>query len=208
MPHSSPQPPRRPDQPATELRIIGGALRGRKVHFSGLGCTRPMKDRVREAVFNLIGPAVASKLAIDLFAGTGALGLEAVSRGAAGAIFVERHFPSADLLRRNKRELGVHDQCQVIPADAFGWVERHLPSSGPPWLVFCSPPYAFYSDRREKMLQLVETVVARAPAGSLVIVEADVKFDFRLLPHPEAWDVRRYLPAVIGIYRKGVEELP
>src|SRR5438105_2010542 len=77
------------------LRIIGGSLRGRKLQYTGEARTRPMKDRVREAVFNLLGPSVTGSHAIDLFAGTGALGLEALSRGAARATFIERHFPTS-----------------------------------------------------------------------------------------------------------------
>jgi len=200
------RPPKKPavrtDQPATELRIIGGTLRGRKVHFSGLAHIRPMKDRVREAVFNLVGPDVKGKLAIDLFAGTGALGLEAISRGATTAIFVEQHFPSADLVRKNAQELGVAETCQVAAADVFHWARRHLPTSGPPWLVFCSPPYVLYRDRREDMLQLIATVLERAPSDSLIVVEADEQFDFASLPLAERWDVRHYPPAIVGLYRK------
>src|SRR5688572_20874387 len=105
----------------TKLRIIGGKHRGRLIEYSGDERTRPMKDRVREAVFNLVGPRVVGKLAIDLFAGTGALGLEALSRGAAKAIFLERHFPTAGIIRRNAATLGVADQCSVLPADTFIW---------------------------------------------------------------------------------------
>src|SRR5687767_11185885 len=83
------------------LRIIGGRFRGRLLAYSGDERTRPMKDRVREAVFNLVGPDVKEKLAIDLFAGTGALGLEALSRGAAEAVLLERHFPTAAVIGQN-----------------------------------------------------------------------------------------------------------
>src|SRR6185369_13778531 len=81
--------------PVVGLRIIGGKLRGRKLQYSGDLRTRPMKDRVREAVFNLLGPGVKGSHAIDLFAGTGALGLEAISRGAAQATLIERHLPTS-----------------------------------------------------------------------------------------------------------------
>src|SRR5262249_42961688 len=85
------------DRSEAIVRIIGGEYRGRKLQYSGDIRTRPMKDRVREALFNLIGPNVRGMHAIDLFAGTGALGLEAISRGAAGATFIERHYPTAEL---------------------------------------------------------------------------------------------------------------
>src|SRR6478736_322408 len=86
---------RDPAEPVVGLRIVGGTLRGRKLQYSGDVRTRPMKDRVREAVFNLLGPQVAGSHAIDLFAGTGALGIEAISRGATKATFIERHLPTA-----------------------------------------------------------------------------------------------------------------
>ena len=80
-------------RPAAGLRIIGGEFRGRRLHYSGDRRTRPMKDRLREAVFNLIGPDIRGKHAIDLFAGTGALALESLSRGAKSATLIEQHHP-------------------------------------------------------------------------------------------------------------------
>src|SRR5688572_16458652 len=90
-----------PEEEVVGLRIIGGSMRGRKLKYSGEARTRPMKDRVREAVFNLLGTTVEGCYVIDLFAGTGALGLEAISRGATGATFIERHFPTAKVIEEN-----------------------------------------------------------------------------------------------------------
>src|SRR5262245_15225985 len=101
------------------LRIIGGSLRGRKLSYSGDLRTRPMKDRVREAVFNLLGTQVEASHAIDLFAGTGALGLEAISRGAARATFIERHLPTAKQIEENALALGIRDRVAVVFGDAF-----------------------------------------------------------------------------------------
>ena len=100
---------------ATSLRIVGGSLRGSKIAYTGDSLTRPMKDRVREAVFNLIGPCVKDKSAVDLFAGTGALGLEAISRGARQAVMVERHFPSARLIEQNATALNVAEKRKLSP---------------------------------------------------------------------------------------------
>ncbi len=86
---------------AATLRIIGGKFARRRLKYTGDPRTRPMKDRVREALFNLVGPSVIDAHAIDLFAGTGALGLEALSRGAARATFVERHYPTAATIKEN-----------------------------------------------------------------------------------------------------------
>ena len=186
------------------LRIIGGSLRGRKLQYSGDLRTRPMKDRLREAVFNLIGPDIRGKLAIDLFAGTGALGLEAISRGADRAILIEQHFPTANLIRRNIADLGLDAQTEVIPGNTFIWWKMKGPAvpGDRPWTVFCSPPYEFYAGRNAEMLELISTMLDAAPAESILVVEADARFDFQTLPDPTRWDVREYPPAVVGLYRK------
>jgi 16S rRNA (guanine966-N2)-methyltransferase len=161
-----------------------------------------MKDRTREAVFNLLGPAVAGKHAIDLFAGTGALGFEAISRGAASATFVERHFPTAAAIKKNAEALGVLDQCTVLPANTLLWSKRlpELPSIA--WVVFCSPPYELYVSQTAEMLALIEQLLNHAPPESMFAVEADERFDFSSLPDASRWDVRTYPPAVVGILRK------
>src|SRR5262245_47326918 len=109
------------DEQVVGLRIIGGALRRRQLKHSGHQRTRPRTDRVREAVFNLLGTSVEGCHAIDLFAGTGALGFEALSRGAARATFIERHFPTAKLIEENAAAIGVEDRIAVVFGDAFRW---------------------------------------------------------------------------------------
>jgi 16S rRNA (guanine966-N2)-methyltransferase len=161
-----------------------------------------MKDRVREAVFNLLGPAVRGKHAIDLFAGTGALGLEAISRGAAGAMFAERHFPTAALIRDSAAELGVEGVCTILPANVLLWAKRLPPLPSIPWVVFCSPPYALYVEQTEAVLGLLSTLIENAPTESLFCVEADERFDFGQLPNAGEWDVRTYLPAIVGVWQK------
>jgi 16S rRNA (guanine966-N2)-methyltransferase len=191
-----------PPTEAADLRIIGGSMRGRKLIYAGDRRTRPMKDRVREAVFNLVGPSVRGAHAIDVFAGTGALGLEAISRGATRATLIEQHFPTAAVIRQNAAQLNVADRCQVLSANAFIWAQRQTMSDAEPWVVFCSPPYAFYVERQAEMLALVQTLLAHAPAGSIFVVESDRQFDLGLLPDPTAWDIREYPPAVVAIYHK------
>lgn len=196
------RPPLDAGAPPVGLRIIGGRLRGRKLLYSGLRRLRPMKDRVREAVFNLLGPSVEGKHALDLFAGTGALGLEAISRGAAAATLIEQHFPTAAVIRRNIAALGVQSQCEVVSGDVFLWAKRWPATDPRPWLVFCSPPYDFYNERLDDMLGLLGGLMATAPPQSIFVAESDARFDVGLLPDPLAWDIRVYAPAVIGICRK------
>jgi 16S rRNA (guanine966-N2)-methyltransferase len=194
-----------------EVRIVGGQFRGRRLRYHGDPLVRPMKHRTREAIFNLVSTECGGLHAIDLFAGTGALGLEALSRGAASATFIEKHVPSARVVEENIRTLDVEDRSTLLITSAFLWAKRDLPlpDSAPPadrpWLVFCSPPYLFYSEKQLEMLELVGRIQQHAPPTSILIVEADEQFDLALLPHSpdnnEQWDVRKYLPAVIGIWR-------
>jgi 16S rRNA (guanine966-N2)-methyltransferase len=160
-----------------------------------------MKDRVREAVFNLIGPAVVGAHAVDLFAGTGALGLEAISRGAARATFIEQHFPTAAVIRENIADLNLAAATQIVPANAFVWSRRIGELGSSPWLLFCSPPYDFYVTRASDIVAMLTRLLAAAPAESTFVVEADQRFDCAALPESSAWDVRNYPPARIAIRR-------
>ncbi len=196
----------KPSVQPTTLRIIGGRLRGSAIQYHGDPRTRPMKDRVREAAFNLIGPQVVGTFVIDLFAGTGVLALEALSRGAGSALLIERHFPTVRLIERNAESLGVSDRVTVFAGDTFIWARRQqsttadrLPEAE--HLVFCSPPYDLYVSRTEDMLQLIATVAALSPPGSMLIVESDANFDAALLPACCSWDIRTYPPAVLAVGR-------
>lgn len=183
------------------VRIIGGTWRGRKIEYNGDERTRPMKDRVREAVFNLLGD-VTGTWVIDLFAGTGVLGFEALSRGAWRALFIEQHFPTADSIRRSAAALDAEAACEIVAADTLLWFRRGatLPADEDcRWLVFCSPPYDLYVSRRDDMLGLIERLWVAAPAESRFVVEADERFDFGLLPITTTWRQREYPPARVAI---------
>jgi 16S rRNA (guanine966-N2)-methyltransferase len=189
---------------ASPPRIIGGDLRGRVLEFAPASRTRPMKERVRESLFNLLGTGVRGAVAIDLFAGTGALAFEALSRGAERAVLAERHFPTADAIRRTARALGVDDRVEVHPGDVLLWSKRLPQLSGDhPWVVFVSPPWSFFAERWEELSALVEALMQTAPTGSTVVVEADTTFDRGLLPDPTAWDTREIPPAVLHFWHRG-----
>jgi len=193
----------------TELRIIGGHFRGRKLRYHGDPVVRPMKHRVREAIFNLISTEAAGRHVIDLFAGTGALGIEALSRGATSATFIERHVPSAQVVEQNVADLDIADRVTLRITSAFLWSKRDLtsesdaPPRGLPWLIFCSPPYSFFVERVEDMLDLIARIEQAAPPASTLVIESDQRFDFAGLigENNSAWDVRDYPPARVGIWR-------
>jgi 16S rRNA (guanine966-N2)-methyltransferase len=198
------EPPTDRDAAAAPPRIIGGQLRGRRLEFAPHDRTRPMKDRVRETLFDLLGPAVRDSLALDLFAGSGALGFEALSRGAARAVFVERHFPTADVLGRTARALGVADRVEVRPGDALVWAKRPLDLPATlPWLVFVSPPWVLFRDRGADLMALVAALVRAGPPGSAFVVESDESFDPAALPDPASWRTRPLPPAVLHL-REGL----
>lgn len=188
-----------------KIRIIGGQFRGRQLEYSGDLRTRPMKDNIREALFNLVGGFVEGKLAIDLFAGTGAIGLEALSRGAAAAILIERHLPTARVIQRNLDSLGSQLAARIESADSYFWVRQFLKSPPPeaalPWVVFCSPPYSHFVQHRELLLTTIQNLLAAAPADSLITVECDERFSPQDLPDPESWRIRHYSPATLCTWR-------
>src|SRR5262249_42719754 len=103
-----------PGAGACRMRIIAGERRGRKIDGPKGHGTRPRSDLVRESVFNILGGRVVGRVVVDLFAGTGALGLEALSRGAARAVFVERNRENVALIHRNLATLRYEDRVRVL----------------------------------------------------------------------------------------------
>src|SRR4051812_32749637 len=101
------------------MRIIAGQRRGHKFDGPKGSSTRPTSDLVRESIFNILGDLVEDRIVIDLFAGTGALGLEALSRGGRRAIFVEQNRDNVALIRRNLATLRYEDRARVFNADAY-----------------------------------------------------------------------------------------
>ncbi|WP_461517542.1 16S rRNA (guanine(966)-N(2))-methyltransferase RsmD [Porticoccus sp.] len=151
-----------------QLRIIGGQWRGRKLRFCQVDGLRPTGDRVRETLFNWLAPTITGACCLDLFAGSGALGLEALSRGAASATFIERHPKALASLQENCALLGTND-AQVILADALSWLEKTQPAQ-PYDAVFLDPP--FDADLLQPCLTLLQRPGLLAP-GAHIYTEAD-----------------------------------
>ncbi|WP_312320815.1 16S rRNA (guanine(966)-N(2))-methyltransferase RsmD [Stenotrophomonas sp.] len=126
--------------PMGQVRIIGGKWRNTRLPVPMSPGLRPSSDRVRETLFNWLMPKLGGARVLDLFAGSGALGLEAVSRGAAQATLVERDGALCRQLRESVAKLGAQDQVQVAQADALQWLAQ--PAAGPADIVFVDPPFA------------------------------------------------------------------
>ncbi|KAB7762628.1 16S rRNA (guanine(966)-N(2))-methyltransferase RsmD [Xanthomonas maliensis] len=123
-----------------QVRIVGGRWRNTRLAVPDLPGLRPSSDRVRETLFNWLMPKLPGARVLDLFAGSGALGLEAVSRGAAQAILVERDTGLVQRLREHVVRLQAGEQVQVVQGDAVRWLEQ--PPAAPADLVFVDPPFA------------------------------------------------------------------
>jgi len=132
--------PRQPAAAVGQVRIIGGRWRNTKLPVPLSPGLRPSSDRVRETLFNWLMPRLGGARVLDLFAGSGALGLEAVSRGAAQATLVERDAALSRQLRESVARLGAQDQIAVVQADALQWLRQ---SAGPlADIAFVDPPFA------------------------------------------------------------------
>jgi 16S rRNA (guanine(966)-N(2))-methyltransferase RsmD len=149
------------------MRVIAGRLRGRKIVAPRGGETRPTYDRVRESVFAIIGQRAEGAAVLDLFAGSGVLGIEAVSRGARAALLVDIDPGAVRAIRANVERLGIARECDVRRGDAVTLLERGALGSAFD-LVFVDPPYG--SGVHAAILHLLGRPAA-LPAGALVVVE-------------------------------------
>lgn len=174
------------------MRIIAGLRRGHKLDGPASKWTRPTSDLVRESIFNILADGVEDLDVIDLFAGTGALGLEALSRGARHCVFVERKRENVAVIRKNVANLRFEDRASVLSADAFRWIRSYHPLEDRPQVVFLDPPYAEYQNHPERIASALSSLIQKLPAGSALVVEAPERLPDDLLPEPDSWDIRRY----------------
>jgi 16S rRNA (guanine966-N2)-methyltransferase len=174
------------------MRIIAGQRRGHKFDGPVGREIRPTSDLVREALFNILRETVEGVEVVDLFAGTGALGLEALSRGAARALFVERDRDNVALIRRNLARLRFEDRGRVLAADAYRWERTYEPPGDGPVVVFVDPPYRDFETRADRLQSLLQNLRARLPESSTLVVESGRPFEQDVLTDPGAWDLRRY----------------
>ena len=149
------------------MRIVGGDLRGRVLQAPAGMDTRPTSEKVREAIFNIL-PDVTGLEVLDLFAGSGALGLEALSRGAEFATFVDKSKNAVQVLKANIAKLGIADRTKVITGDAVALAAKPL-AQRPYSLVFIDPPYK--SDLAIRAAQAFTPVAFDSDA--IVVIEHD-----------------------------------
>lgn len=162
------------------MRVIAGTYRSRILKsLKGLRL-RPTSDRLRETLFNVLGSTVSGVRFLDIFAGTGAVGIEAISRGASEVVFIENHAPAAALIRKNLDSLGVRSGITVLGVDALRGLEMLVAASrkegnSPFDFVFLDPPYAA-TEEYARVLRFLGSAPFLAP-GSIVIAEHRHNFE-------------------------------
>ncbi len=175
------------------MRIIAGTYGGRRLTAPSGSRTRPTSDRVREALFSILGARVAGARVLDLFAGSGALGIEALSRGAESAVFVDDAPAAVRAIRANLDTLGAG--AEVRRADALRFLGA-APAGGAQYdLVFLDPPYRLADTLADRLSEALPAVLA---PGAVAVAESDrrapIALDLPLL------DERRYGDTLIRIY--------
>jgi len=150
------------------MRVIGGEFRSRRLKtLPGLSL-RPTPDRLREALFNVLAPRIEGRLFLDAYAGCGAAGIEALSRGARQAIFIEAHRPAVGVIYENLRSLGLESRATVIWGKATAFLARFRPD-----IVFLDPPYT-----AEGEYQAALDTLGRTPPP-LAVVQHASRFELK-----------------------------
>jgi 16S rRNA (guanine(966)-N(2))-methyltransferase RsmD len=154
------------------MRVIGGLARGRRILAPHGRRTRPTSDYLREVLFNILADHIEGRMFLDLYAGTGAVGIEALSRGAAGAVFVEHDRSALAALYRNLDAAGFRDRAEVIPMEVLRYLRRAAGGLRPFDLIFLDPPYMH--TQTIAVLDLIASTGLLAPDG-IAIVERSTK---------------------------------
>ena len=166
---------------------------GRIIHYHGEEFTRPMKDNIRENLFNILGKAVKGTVCFDLFSGTGALAFESISRGATRAIAIERSRKAIPFIEKTANEFGCEDQMKILFGDAFRLGPELLGPANDeiPWIVFLCPPYILWTESLERLNRLIRSFMCHAPPGSILVAETEKQFEHEKL-YTAKWDLREY----------------
>jgi 16S rRNA (guanine966-N2)-methyltransferase len=181
------------------IRVIGGTARGRKLKMAPGAGTRPISDRAKESLFNLLGSDIESAEVLDLFAGTGSVGIEALSRGAARATFVECDRQAVNTIQANLKTVGFAERGRVLRADVFIYL-RNQPKQGFDF-IYVAPPQ--YHNLWAETLAALDARPAWANPDCVVVAQIDPR-EFQALPlkNLELADQRRYGSTLLCLYER------
>lgn len=177
----------------TNLRVSGGEARGRRLKAPKN--IRPTQGLVKQALFNMIGPGIEGAEVLDLFAGSGALGIEALSRGAARVTFVDRQPRGLAILRQNLDALGVKERATVVRGDVVHWLESSPAALRSANLVFLDPPYD------DAVFDQTLKALDRGVTGATVLAEHSKRQQVPALTRLKVERERRYGDTVVTVLR-------
>ena len=185
------------------MRVITGSARGRRLVELKVTETRPTTDKVKESIFNCIQFDVEDARVLDLFAGTGQLGIEALSRGAQSAVFVDKRTEAAKLVRDNLALCGFYDRAQVVCGDAMGYLSSLRTKFD---IIFLDPPYE--AELLEQSLAHIARFDILAPRG-IIVAERPLDKGLPALSAPYGvYREYRYGKIKVTIYHREGEEKP
>jgi 16S rRNA (guanine966-N2)-methyltransferase len=173
------------------MRIIAGEFRGRRLLPPTGDATRPITDRVKQSLFDIITPLIPDANVYDCFAGTGSMGLECLSRGAKQATFFEVDRSAQQRLKENIQTLGVSNQTTVIGTDLFQWFRKSAPPTERAGLIFLDPPYRFLRERQDDLMELSKAMTQHLSPNGTIIFRHDAADEMQF-PSLRATDTRTY----------------
>ncbi len=185
------------------LRIVGGFLKGRRIEFPSTLSFRPSSEMLRAALFNICQFNLENTHVLDLFSGSGALGIEAMSRGASFCLFVEKDRTSALYIRKNLEKLQLAENSKVLSGDVFSLVRS---IQGKFHLVLLDPPYDFSKEHPEKIASLLSQLVERKLLHEKALLFFEEGFSEEHLRHPPLFTsfahlaTRRYGGSLLHYY--------
>ena len=183
------------------MRIIAGEFRGRRLLAPEGDVTRPITDRVKQSLFDILTPEIPDATVYDLFAGTGSMGLECLSRGANQVTFFESDRSALARLRKNIDAIAVADRARVLPGDLFNLVASATDEDLN--LIFLDPPYRFLRERAHELRKLAKILAAKLAPDGIVIFRHDTADTLELAPLV-SFDRRDYGGMTIELLRKPV----
>jgi 16S rRNA (guanine966-N2)-methyltransferase len=182
------------------MRIIAGQLRGRQLLPPAGDTTRPITDRAKQSLFDILSPMIAEAKVYDCFAGTGSMGLECLSRGASSVTFFESDRSAVKRLTENISILKVADKSIVVSTDLFGWFEKSMAKEKID-LVFLDPPYRFLRERADELRTLARALAEKHLTDDGIVVFRHDVADKLELPPLVGDDVRTYGSMMIELLK-------
>jgi 16S rRNA (guanine966-N2)-methyltransferase len=177
----------------SRLRVSGGEARGRRLKApKGI---RPTQGMVKQAIFNLVGPGIEGAEVLDLFAGSGALGIEALSRGAAGVTFVDHQARGLAILRQNLDVLGLKERARIVRGDVVRWLEASPDTVKRAGVVFLDPPYD------DLVLDRALKVLDHSVEQATVVAEHSRRQEMPALDRLQVDRQRRYGDTMVTVFK-------